>query len=149
MTAALPRRGPLFGLSRSVASGAAWTETISSDLRLCLYAVGRADTFGHAEFRPGELAERLGVQPGAVRKLIAKLKQAGLVAREANARCVLPAWEIRGGGHRPDDLLRCGEHGPMGAVTARRVPPMVLDSRQKGRIWPSSCGQATLAPSRP
>ncbi|AKA08729.1 hypothetical protein SAZ_18575 [Streptomyces noursei ZPM] len=123
-----PGRGPWFGLSQSAAFRSAQTDAIGSELRLFLYAVARADKFGHAEFGPGELEQRLGIQASGVRKQIAKLKAAGLAAPEASARCVLLAYEIRGGGHRPDDPLQCGEHGPMGAATARREPVRVPES---------------------
>ncbi|MFD8624612.1 hypothetical protein ACFV4E_12045 [Streptomyces hygroscopicus] len=120
-----PGRGPWFGLSQSAAFEAGQSKVIGSEFRLFLYAVGRADIYGHAEFKPEELEKLLGIQDSGVRKLIGKLKKAGLAAAEANVRCVLLAYEVRGGGHRPDDPKRCGWHGEMGAATARKKPVRV------------------------
>ncbi|MFF4606164.1 hypothetical protein ACFY12_25915 [Streptomyces sp. NPDC001339] len=130
----LPGRGPWFGLSQSVAFEAGRAKAIGSELRLFLYAVSRADTYGHAEFEPGELEKRLGIQDSGIRKLIGKLKKAGLAAPEANARCVLLAYELRGGGHSPDDPKRCGWHGEMGAATVRREPVRIPESSGTG-FW--------------
>ncbi|WP_143064606.1 hypothetical protein [Streptomyces colonosanans] len=129
-----PGRGPWFGLSQSAAFEAGRAKAINSELRLFLYAVGRADTYGHAEFAPEELEQRLGIQASGIRKLIGKLKKAGLAAPEANARCVLLAYEVRGGGHAPDDPKRCGWHGEMGAATARRQPVRVPES-EGAQFW--------------
>jgi hypothetical protein len=120
-----PARGPWFGLSQSAAFKAAQDTGISTDLRLLLFAVARADRYGHAEFGPEELERLLSIKDSGVRKQIGKLKMAGIAAQEANARCVLLGYEVRGGGHQPDDPKRCGAHGEMGAATLRKKPVRV------------------------
>lgn len=117
-----PSRGPWFGVSQSHAYGAGKGEGMSSDARLMLMAMGRADTFGHAEFGDGELCRLLGVKAPAVSKLIAKLKAAGLAADESNARCVWLTYEFRGGGHKPEDSRwGCNTHGRKGAASVHPV----------------------------
>jgi hypothetical protein len=53
----------------------------------------------------------IGKDAANVRRAIAKLKAAGVLAPEADARCLLMAYEFRGGGKTPNDPKRCSRHG--------------------------------------
>ncbi|MFD4632243.1 hypothetical protein ACFVYR_14080 [Streptomyces sp. NPDC058284] len=96
---------------------------LSSDSRLIMLVLGRADKYGHAEFGSGELSLLLGVQEPAVVKLIAKLVKAGLAVQGSKSRCVWLAYELRGGG-RPevDPKWGCDVHGRLGAGTVTPAP---------------------------
>ncbi|MEW2496120.1 hypothetical protein AB0942_21690 [Streptomyces nodosus] len=117
---ATPSRGPWFGMSQDAAFAMAQCAALATDTRLLGYAVARADRFGHSEYGPGELERLLGVNAQSVRKAIVKLKAAGVLAPDADARCLLMAYEFRGGGKAPKDPKRCSRHGAMGAATRER-----------------------------
>lgn len=110
-------RGPWFGLSQDAAFAMAQCTALATETRLLGYAVARADRYGHSEYGRGELARLIGKDAANVRRAIAKLKAAGVLAPEAHARCLLVAYEFRGGGKTPKDPKRCSHHGAMGAAT--------------------------------
>ncbi|MDQ0993040.1 hypothetical protein [Streptomyces sp. V3I7] len=110
-------RGPWFGLSQDAAFAMAQCAALATDARLLGYAVARADRYGHSEYGRGELVRLMGVDAANVRRAIAKLKAAGVLAPEADARCLLMAYEFRGGGKTPNDPKRCSRHGVTGAAT--------------------------------
>ena len=116
-------RGPWFGLSQDAAFAMAQCVALATDTRLLGYAVARADRYGHAEYGRGELVRLVGVDAANVRRAITKLKAAGVLVPEADARCLLMAYEFRGGGKTPSDPKSCSRHGVMGAAT--RGPAIV------------------------
>ncbi|MGW2460629.1 hypothetical protein ACWC4J_39775 [Streptomyces sp. NPDC001356] len=110
-------RGPWFGLSQDAAFVMAQCTELATETRLLGYAVARADRYGHSEYGRGELVRLVGVDAANVRRAIAKLKTAGVLAPQADARCLLMAYEFRGGGKTPNDPKSCSRHGLLGAAT--------------------------------
>lgn len=89
-------------------------------VRLFLAAIGRANTIGHAEFAPGELACLLPRGDGrtphrthlanAVRRAVSS----GLLLAGSGSRCLLPSpglWD-RAGGHGSRSCAWHGTSGP-------------------------------------
>lgn len=129
-TGASLARGPWFGVSQDAAFGMAQCAALATETRLLGYAMARADRYGHSEYEPGELERLLGINGQNVRKAIAKLKTAGVLTPEANARCLLMAYEFRGGGKPPRNAARCSRHAAMGAATRERSStPALPDQR--------------------
>ncbi|WP_406726631.1 hypothetical protein WJ438_21010 [Streptomyces sp. GD-15H] len=128
-------RGPWFGMSQDAAFAMAQCTTLATDTRLLGYAIARADRYGHSEYGRGELVGLLGVNGQNVRKAIAKLKTAGVLAPEADARCLLMAYEYRGGGKAPKDPNRCSRHGVMGAATRERPSVPSLPKQRDAALF--------------
>ncbi|MFB1041472.1 hypothetical protein [Streptomyces chrestomyceticus] len=118
-----PSRGPWFGLSQPYAYGTGRDSDLSTDSRLLLLAMGRADKYGHAEFSAGELERLLHKDRTTVGRALGKLRRAGLAAEESTDGCVWLVWEFRGGGHRPADARwGCAVHGRSGAASRNAAP---------------------------
>ncbi|MER6271165.1 hypothetical protein [Streptomyces sp900105755] len=110
-------RGPWFGLSQEATFAMAQCAVLATDARILGYAVARADKYGHSEYGRGELVRLIGKDAANVRRAITRLKTAGVLAPEADARCLLMAYEFRGGGRTPNDPKSCSRHDVMGATT--------------------------------
>ncbi|MGV0578974.1 hypothetical protein ABQE57_07995 [Mycolicibacterium elephantis] len=72
--------------------------------RVAFMAYGSVRRNGHACFKPGELAQILGVRPDSLSRGIAKAKASGLLMYESSARClVVPEHVVKGWlGHEND-----------------------------------------------
>ncbi|MEV5415146.1 hypothetical protein [Streptomyces albogriseolus] len=132
---ATPSRGPWFGLSQDAAFAMAQCATLATDTRLLGYAIARADRYGHSEYGRGELVRLMGVDAANVRRAITKLKAAGVLAPEADARCLLLAYEFRGGGKKPTSPDRCSRHGAMGAATRERPRVPCLPKQRDAALF--------------
>lgn len=132
---AVSSRGPWFGLSQDAAFAMAQCTALATDARLLGYAVARADRYGHSEYSRGELARLIGKDAANVRRAIAKLKAAGVLAPEADARCLLMAYEFRGGGKAPNDPKRCSHHGVMGAATREPASVPSLPTQRDAALF--------------
>lgn len=135
MERALSTRGPWFGLSQDAAFAMAQCTALATDTRLLGYAVARADRYGHSEYGRGELARLMGVDPSNIRKAITRLKAAGVLAPEAHARCLLMAYEFRGGGKAPNAPKRCSHHGEMGAASHRPANVPTLPKQRDAALF--------------
>ncbi|MFK4022354.1 hypothetical protein [Streptomyces albogriseolus] len=132
---ASPSRGPWFGLSQDAAFAMAQCATLATDTRLLGYAIARADRYGHSEYGRGELVRLMVVDAANVRRAITKLKAAGVLAPEADARCLLLAYEFRGGGKTPKGPDRCSRHGAMGAATRERASVSRLPQQRDAALF--------------
>jgi hypothetical protein len=100
---------------RARAADRAANPSLDNWIRVATLAFGYHRRNGHASFKPGEIAEILGA-PGkplsgpAVSNAIRLAKNAGWIAEESNARClVVPPHAVGGGLGHPND--RCPIHG--------------------------------------
>jgi hypothetical protein len=132
---AISSRGPWFGLSQDAAFAMAQCAALATDTRLLGYAVARADRYGHSEYGRGELVRLIGKDAANVRRAIAKLKAAGVLAPEADARCLLMAYEFRGGGKAPNDPKRCSRHGVTGAATRQPAGVPYLPKQRDAALF--------------
>lgn len=86
-------------------------------IRVAALAFGCHRRNGHAAFKTGEIAEILGtpgepLSPSAVSNAIKLAKNAGWIAEESTARClVVPPHAVGGGLGHPND--RCPTHGSL------------------------------------
>jgi hypothetical protein len=93
-------------------------------IRVASLAFGCHRRNGHATFKPGEIAEILGtpgepLSPSSVSNAVKLAKNAGWIAEESSARClVVPPHAVQGGLGHPND--RCPIHGA--PVIALHVP---------------------------
>lgn len=106
---------------RAGARKAAESAALSPEFRLWLLAVERYGPSGHSVFEPGELIERLArvnrttgevthYSDRTLRRVIAKLVEAGALGEPSNTRClVLPIEMVDAPG--VTSRVNCPEHG--------------------------------------
>ena len=130
MTSRIPRwPGGWYASSRDRAFRLAGDDRIPRVYRLLFLAEARANTIGHAEFAPGELARELGRRDRLtgerrpalkqkVQQAIAEAKRLGLVHSLSSSRCiVLPSHDYANG--LASAGATCRAHG-IGEVPRRK-----------------------------
>jgi hypothetical protein len=109
---------------RERAASRAANPSLDDWIRVAALAFGCHRGNGHATFQVGEIGEILGtpgqpLTPQAVSNAIRRAKNAGWIAEESTARClVVPPHAVEGGLGHPNE--RCKIHGA--SVTAIHVP---------------------------
>ncbi len=109
------------------AEAASKCSTISSDLRLWMLVSNRVSRRGHASFQEGELRRLLGgdgkpMTSSGVRAVINRLKAAGLVFPDSDARCIIvPAHVIQNNFKGAVTCAYCDNRDQRAAVAAARA----------------------------